>query len=83
MRPLYLLTLIIILLIIIPTLAKADSSDVSGSGSLSASASIDFRIVIPPKVTRREDGSLTDNFGDKPRWQYSEDENGVVTLSSP
>ena len=83
MRPLLLLLLIVFLLIIIPKLAEADSAHTSGSGSLAASVSIDFRIVIPPRVTRQADGTLIDNFGDKPRWQYSEDEDGIVTLSSP
>lgn len=65
------------------TAVLAESSEVSGSGPLSASASIDFRIIIPPRVDRMPDGALQPNFRESSGWQYNEGENGVITLSNP
>ena len=63
--------------------ALAESSHTEGPGSLTATARIDIRIVIPPTVTREPDGSLTNNFGTRSGWQHDEDTHGVVTLSNP
>ena len=71
------------ILLLLPGLVCAQSSQVEGSGPLSASASIDIRIVIPPRCHRRPDGSIATNFGPSSGWQYDEGENGVITLSNP
>ena len=74
--------------------AKADSSFATGSGSLSASASIDFRIIIPPKCWIDDEGNIQTNFGrnSKYRCQLDDDQgedenrlvsNGTLTISAP
>ena len=71
------------ILLLLPGLVCAQGSQVEGSGPLSASASIDFRIVIPPRCHRRPDGSIEHNWKPNSGWQYDEGENGVITLSNP
>ena len=75
--------LLVALLLLAPAIAAAESSHVSGDGPLNASASIDFRIIIPPHVRRLPDGSLESNFRPESGWQYDEGPYGIVTLSKP
>ena len=75
--------LLIALLVLAPALGAAESTHVEGTGSLSASASIDFRIVIPPHCKREPDGSVTTNFSPESGWQYDEGPDGQLTLSKP
>jgi hypothetical protein len=63
--------------------AFGERSHDSGSGALSASARIDIRIIIPPAINKKSDGTYTDNFGPQTEWQYIVEEDGSVTLFSP
>ena len=90
MRFLAALTFLIVLLCVD---VHAESSHTSGSGALSASASIDFRIIIPPKCWIDDEGNIQTNWRKSSGYKCDlEDEqgemqtdvqNGVLTLSNP
>jgi len=87
------IVLSIVIWAIATSVVLAESSNVSGSGPLSASASIDFRIIIPPKCWIDDEGNIQTNWKkhsgykcdleDEQGEMQKDVENGVLTLSNP
>ena len=87
--------LALLIALLVSGTALADSSSVTGTGSLSASASIDFRIRIPPKCWIDDEGNIQNNFGRHSKYicqlddddDQGEDEmlvsDGYLTIASP